>query len=108
MFVFSSLSSPLYSGVVSPGAGSTGGSAPSLVRTHKSHKIDSVTLGARLCCVNIGGGSSDSIKHSHLVTLSTPLSTKTNHVREILYEADTGFIFLAPAFFWSLNAICVS
>lgn len=36
--------SPLYSPVVSPGAGYTGGSALTLVRTHKSHKIDSVTL----------------------------------------------------------------
>ena len=34
----------LYSPVVSPGAGYTGGSALTLVRTHKSHKIDSVTL----------------------------------------------------------------
>ena len=38
------LASPLYSPVVSPGAGYTGGSALSRVRTHKSHKIDSVTL----------------------------------------------------------------
>ena len=42
--VWPRLASPLYSPVVSPGAGYSGGSALTLVRTHKSHKIDSVTL----------------------------------------------------------------
>lgn len=48
MFVFSPLPLllPLHSPVVSPGAGYSGGSALTLVRTHKSHKIDSVTLGS--------------------------------------------------------------
>ena len=87
--------SPLYSPVVSPGAGYTGGSALTLVRTHKSHKIDSVTLlSAQVSQARYLSELCQYLKRFiGLHKTFTPLSPITNHVREIVYSADTGFIF---------------